>query len=304
MMVKIDFNELVAYGLRSQLAYTLSQPEWHITEALGWRQPTPLRLTIEEISTSQVNTVIEVDDANRTQWIAVRGSSNLKNWMLNFQYMQRPFDKNFETHRVVIDLHTGFYVAADDVYRAILPHLKQNYKTRLTGHSLGGAIAVILMMFLKEDGYQIDKCITFGQPKITDKRGALQCQHLPLLRVVNHEDVVPFLPPRTLLTRLQGSYHHFGAQVTLQHGRGYAHTPAPHLDPQVEMTGFWRNLWQIVTQDPFEDTIENVKDHDLNLYLLNLMANLNAIEDNLTNLRQIFATRFSPGSQALAMSVK
>ena len=84
--------------------------------------------------------------------------------------------------RVNIDLHTGFYIAADDVYQTILPTLNRGYKNRITGHSLGGAIAVILMMFLKEDGYQLEKCITFGQPKVTDKKGAQMCQDLPLIR--------------------------------------------------------------------------------------------------------------------------
>jgi hypothetical protein len=41
------------------------------------------------------------------------------------------------------------------------------------------------MMFLIEDGYQVEKCITFGQPKVTDQKGAEMCQHLPLLRIIN-----------------------------------------------------------------------------------------------------------------------
>jgi hypothetical protein len=74
--------------------------------------------------------------------------------MLNFRYVQRSFSKNvLDDRQLDIDLHTGFYLAAEDVYQAIAPHLHKNYQTRLTGHSLGGAIAVILMMFLKEENY-------------------------------------------------------------------------------------------------------------------------------------------------------
>ena len=95
-------------------------------------------------------------------------------------------------------------------------HLQPNYQTRITGHSLGGAVAVILMMFLKEEGYLIEKCITFGQPKVTNRQGVQQCQHLPLLRVINREDTVPLVPPCTALNLLRGGYAHFGPEVQLE----------------------------------------------------------------------------------------
>ncbi|NJK51094.1 lipase family protein [Candidatus Gracilibacteria bacterium] len=281
-MTAINFKEILEYGLRSQLAYTISQIGWDITETLGWRVPNPSKLIIREVRRSEVNVIVEVDDLTQTQWIAVRGSSNLRNWLLNFRYMQRSFNKNFMDRRVNIDLHTGFYIAADDVYKAILPHLNKEYKTRIAGHSLGGAIAVILMMFLKEDGYQLEKCITFGQPKVTDKKGAQMCQHLPLLRIINHEDVVPLLPPGTILTRLQGGYHHFGSKIVLGEENGYTYTQPQALDNS--MYNFWMRLISAIGQKNIRYSTENIKDHNLAFYLLKIAANLGNPEQSLEKL--------------------
>jgi hypothetical protein len=93
-IAKIDMSEILDYALRSQLAYNLNQLGWEIAEKIGWRMPTSYRTIVRESFKSQVNIVIEIDDANKTQWVAVRGSSNLRNWILNFRYMQRSFFKN------------------------------------------------------------------------------------------------------------------------------------------------------------------------------------------------------------------
>jgi hypothetical protein len=281
----VEFNEILNYALRSQLAYMINQQGWYITEHLKWRAPSTNYLVIKESSKSEINILIEVDHVNKVQWIAVRGSNNLRNWILNLRYMQRPFSKNFLSHRVVIDLHTGFYIAADDVYQHILPHLKPDYQSRLTGHSLGGAIAVILMMFLKEDSYQIEKCITFGQPKITDRRGAEMCQHLPLLRVINHKDAVPLLPPTTIWTQLQGSYYHFGSEITLQHENGYNYKQHQEV-LNYSVNSFWARLLQVVAQEQLNNRTESIKDHDLRLYLSSILSNIEFSDSTLEKLQQ------------------
>jgi len=290
-MAKIDMSEILDYALRSQLAYNLNQLGWEIAEKIGWRMPTSYRTIVRETFKSQVNVVIEIDDAKKIQWIAVRGSSNLRNWILNFRYLQRSFFKNSLMHQGAIDLHIGFHTAANDVYGSILPHLRQDYQTRLTGHSLGGAIAVILMMFLLEDGYRVEKCITFGQPKVTDKKGAQMCQNLPLLRVINDEDIVPLVPPGTLLTQLQGGYHHFGERVILQSGKGYTYED-PLIQDQT-MYSLWMRLFSAIAQKEIADNSDRIKDHDLRLYLLNIISNIEsrepAIESLFSNLSALEA---------------
>jgi len=46
-----------------------------------------------------------------------------------------------------IRLHRGFANASRDMYPLIVPHLRAGYRTRLSGHSLGGAIAVVTGLY-------------------------------------------------------------------------------------------------------------------------------------------------------------
>ncbi len=72
---------------------------------------------------------------------------------------------------------------------------KKTDTVSLTGHSLGGAEAVILAMYLKTEGWKVSRVVTFGQPKVTDADGSKRFRDLPVLRVVNANDSVPLVPP-------------------------------------------------------------------------------------------------------------
>jgi surfactin synthase thioesterase subunit len=64
--------------------------------------------------------------------------------------------------RLGIPLHKGFADAAVQVYQFAKPLLNKEYETRVTGHSYGGAAAVIVFMLLKEDGFKLGQAMTFG----------------------------------------------------------------------------------------------------------------------------------------------
>lgn len=69
----------------------------------------------------------------------------------------------------------------------------------ITGHSLGGALAVLLALQLsKISGFRLAGLVTFGQPKVGDAQltQAITQQLLPFYRrYVNQRDIVPKLPP-------------------------------------------------------------------------------------------------------------
>ena len=70
----------------------------------------------------------------------------------------------------------------------------------MTGHSLGGAVAAILTAYMVNDGYKVERCVTFGQPKFTNADGVAQLEKLPITRVVDENDLVPMLPPIAFLS--------------------------------------------------------------------------------------------------------
>jgi len=69
-------------------------------------------------------------------------------------------------------------------------------KLKVTGHSLGGALAQLTAMSLIKDGYHVDQMINFGAPRVGDSTYAtFSEQKMPnQWRMVHNRDIVPHLP--------------------------------------------------------------------------------------------------------------
>jgi hypothetical protein len=167
---------------------------------------------------TQVKYFLGFNDARKVQVVGVRGTVNEVNWSLN------------RDRRGVSDpasgaiLHAGFKRAADALYADLKPRLKPGYRTYLVGHSLGGAVAAILGIYLQRDGWPVERVVTFGQPRFTDVRGATAFAALPLVRVVNQNDIVPLLPDT--IAGSTGRFVQFGTAVVVFPGPYYALVPA------------------------------------------------------------------------------
>lgn len=99
-------------------------------------------------------------------------------------------------------VHRGFYNALDEVYSSVVVLLKQfdvNHKIIINGHSLGGALSVLLATRLTiEHGFKNIEIITYGQPRVGDESFINEVELLfgnLYKRIVNDLDAVPKLPP-------------------------------------------------------------------------------------------------------------
>ncbi len=225
----LDFAQALEYAQRADLAYE--------QDATIRQQSGPgVRISISAPLSSGIKAYVEQDDAKHVQWLVVRGTSNLVNMQLNVDY-NKVVDSRLE-----IPLHKGFADSALQVYEFAKPLLKSDYETRISGHSLGGAAAVIVLMLLKEDGYKLGPAITFGQPKVTNREGVKKYRTLPLLRFVNDRDPVPLLPPFELFAVLdEGPFQHFGPEVVLEEGPDYRYF-SDHQAQRLSVLSFWNNL--------------------------------------------------------------
>ncbi len=153
------------------------------------------------------------------QYLSFRGTSNLENALVDLDLsLQLDADIN-------IQLHQGFAAAAKAAYEDVKLKLNKDQPIRTTGHSLGGAIAVIMAMYLQRDGYSVDQVITFGQPKVTNVTGAEVFESLSLMRVVTPKDIVPLVPPLSpLQLKNLDIYWHMGKEVILLPVKDYALT--------------------------------------------------------------------------------
>lgn len=244
----IDFVQLREYAIHAKAAYqTVAEIDTHSK--------------LKHYTLSRYRTIPELDvtyylltnDATRRQILIVRGTSNVQNVLVNIDF------KLMLDQRTSVRLHTGFTRAAEKIYDEIKPWLNRDYAISTGGHSLGGAVALIVAMYLDAEQYRISRVITFGQPKITNIAGAAKFAHLNIIRVVMPRDLVPLVP---LLDPLDLNdldiYWHVGKEVILLPGTHYAILEG--VDSMLRATRF--------TQEFLSE--DNLADHQMSLYISTL----------------------------------
>jgi hypothetical protein len=97
-----------------------------------------------------------------------------------------------------VKTHTGFSSAFQLVEDAIKAELAKfsDHALYVTGHSLGGALALIATRTLNSDN--LAACYTFGSPKVGCEDFDDEIKP-PIYRIVNAYDIVPFCPPTHLI---------------------------------------------------------------------------------------------------------
>jgi len=241
----VDFPLILEHARRAAAAY---EPD----EAIQARFGRTHRVTVSDVPHLDVRAFVEIDDEHEVQWIVVRGTSNLANIDEDADY-----DKEF-AKMLGVPVHHGFVRDTQAVWSFARPLLEDGYETRITGHSLGGAVAAVLAMRLKAEGRPPHNCVTFGQPKVTDEKGVDIYRDLPLLRVVNHDDPVPLLPWETLGSLEGGLYRHFGRELWLT-DRGTWELFHEHQAERYRLTSFLERLGH-----------DNPEEHRMERYLARL----------------------------------
>tara|TARA_B100000809_G_scaffold233098_1_gene249547 strand:+ start:286 stop:900 length:615 start_codon:yes stop_codon:yes gene_type:complete len=122
--------------------------------------------------------------------IVFRGTNNVKNIISDID--MRPF-KDDSLGGVYI--HRGYRDAAVHILNDIDKEYKLEKTVYLTGHSLGGAIAQIVGLWLDQRGHYV-QIYTFGSPKISTTFFGNIPEHY---RVAFDNDPVPFFPPYPFL---------------------------------------------------------------------------------------------------------
>ena len=119
-----------------------------------------------------------------------RGTDNLKNVWTDVD--ARP-TKDDSLNGVY--LHRGFKDAATWIFEDIQRDYRLEKTVYLTGHSLGGAVAQIIGLWLHNAGYHV-QIYTFGSPKVSTSFFGNRPIHY---RVLVRNDPVPFVPPYPFL---------------------------------------------------------------------------------------------------------
>jgi len=155
------------------------------------------------------------NDATQTAIVSFRGTETPEDWLQDFDSLAVPFPDIPASGLV----HQGFdavYQTIRDSVIAGVDAAKVNATSMwITGHSLGGAIALLAAIDFAKNAVPplVSQLYTFAGPRVGDESfQALFDAAIPLCyRVVNRWDIVPQLPPPPL-------FIHVGQAVDIDGG--------------------------------------------------------------------------------------
>lgn len=162
-----------------------------------------------------------------------------------------------------VPVHSGFYAAfrkIEDQLRDLLVKTNPLKPIYLTGHSLGGAIALVAAAAFGGDKEIVDRIAavyTFGAPRVGGPEFP-KIVKAPHYRVVNSGDVVPLIPPNWLR-----GYVHTGTPILLKEGR----------DAPLKRSSWGSVLFLVVTSValwPFLRRLRLLEAHNTGLYIKRL----------------------------------
>ena len=174
---KVDTNNDLGSGDKSNLPVTLNALIEHAEYCKG----------IYDSGGDQKDEVaFDIKQDNGVTIIIIRGTANQSN-------LQSDIDVRLvRDDELGIYLHKGFRDASVSVMSHIEIGITINHTVYVTGHSLGGAIAQIIGMWLHKRGHNV-QVFSYGSPKVSNQiMSSGQPTHW---RVVRLSDPVPFTPP-------------------------------------------------------------------------------------------------------------
>ena len=117
--------------------------------------------------------------------LVFRGTQGgISNWLFNLNIVLSPWPSGGSVHK-------GFKLLLLEAWEEIQQQLDSMSEPLFyTGHSLGGALAVLAASLKKPDAVY-----TFGSPRIGNSNFVNSTKHINIYRVVNPRDIVTGIPP-------------------------------------------------------------------------------------------------------------
>ncbi len=225
----VDLLNVISFAERSNAAYH---------EEKIFRHEYGGHVEAGEFPTTGLRVYIDSNPAQDAQWVIIRGTANKANIFGDLDFIGR------EEHELRINVHEGFDDALQDCLPWILDRLDSKRPVWVTGHSLGGAVAVLLVAVLDHRGFEEVSAITFGQPKFTDAHGAAKLSQLKILRIVHDEDPVPMLPPVMVEGRIFSTYAHLGPEIIVR-ANGHFSLLKAHDADRMNIANIWAEIENI-----------------------------------------------------------
>lgn len=156
-----SWNELYHLGLMARDAYSRATITNAATDTQVWISGGPFSIVV-----------------------AFRGSSSVQDWLTNAQFGME--DLFWATEYNCAAVHRGFLEAFDSVNAEVLSAVRELLKSfpraeiYITGHSLGGALAMLAAYEFRRLNLPLAQVVTFGAPRVGNKAFAVAYNSAPV----------------------------------------------------------------------------------------------------------------------------
>jgi hypothetical protein len=192
----------------SASSFVFGKPLWGKSGGILWKDKEPFAFVASDRP---------VTDADKTVYLAIRGTQSGANWLSNL----RADDTRYRLAPGYGQVHEGFYELYKSMAAAVLKELRAvgNIKQLvICGHSLGAALSTLAA------AHVLNKCdvltknaklwhYNLASPRVATPHFATVYDNngIATFRIVNVEDIVPNVPPA-----IMGSdfFQHIGVPVT------------------------------------------------------------------------------------------
>ena len=181
---------------------------------------------------------VNLPDASPAIIVAFRGSRSPLDFIHDAEFYFRPYAVTY----VGATVHAGFLADFESIKNEVIQQvlvfrkLYPTAKIYVTGHSLGGALAILGALELRAQQLTPALVVTFGQPRVGNAAFA-QLYNAQLRentwRVINQNDVVPRTPGWLF------SYRHCGQEILLDEWGSYDVNPPLACKLFVDALGLW-----------------------------------------------------------------
>jgi hypothetical protein len=208
--------------------------------------------------------IVELPDSVLVAFCGTRVKS-IRNWITDAEFLRELLVEEANGDRC--EVHAGFLKAYESIIATLTQRLQDINPLKplfITGHSLGGSLAVFAAMELKRQKFLIAQVYTFGQPRVGNAAFARLCDWTlkgNYFRVVFQEDIVPRVPHLPSVTDM---YCHAGIEIFFpSNGNSYVMNPSL-------LRLLWSDAWGIYRAfmiSKFAAMADPIKDHKMQNYI-------------------------------------
>jgi triacylglycerol lipase len=177
--------------------------------------------------------------------LAFRGTTCFETWLSNLNTVQTDWIGEGLVHSGFKNEFKKLWEEAADILSGI------RCPIFYTGHSLGGALAILAASLRPPRAVY-----TFGSPKVGDSVFANSLRDIPIYRLINNRDIVPTVPP----SRIPFDFCHCGKLLNFFHNNGNLQEDASEYEDEPSFPATFRqvtNRWRRRFLDPPEFLIDH-----------------------------------------------